>query len=124
MTLPAIVRFGLVGLLQNALNVATFALAVEGGVPYRAAAGLAAVLALLVSFALNRLWTFRATAQGPLAGHAIRYTIMFTLSVAAGVVILSALVELAGFAPVPAQVVAIAVVAPASFLAQRAWVFG
>lgn len=123
MTLPAIARFGLVGLAQNALNVATFAAALEGGVPYRAAAVLAAILALLVSFALHRLWTFRVSTRGALAGHAFRYTIVFTLSVAAGVVILSVLVERAGFASVPAQVVAIAIVAPASFLAQRGWVF-
>ena len=44
-------------------------------------------------------------------------------AVALGVVLLTFFVEIAGVPPVPAQVLAIIVVAPASFFVQRAWVF-
>ena len=115
-------RFAAVGVLQNGVNVAAFALAFHGGVPYLAAALLAAALALALSFVLNRSWTFGAS--GGVAGPAVRYTIVFAGAVAAGLAILTALVEIAGVHPVVAQVLAILIVAPASFLAQRGWVFG
>jgi putative flippase GtrA len=116
------VRFGTVGLLQNGLNVATFALATALGMEYRAAAVLAGLLALLVSFLLNRHWTFLGRAT-PVGRQGVRYLLVFGAAVALGVVLLTFFVEVAGIAEVPAQVAAILVVAPLSFLVQRTWVF-
>jgi putative flippase GtrA len=116
------VRFGTVGLLQNGLNVATFALLAELGMHYRPAAVLAALLALLVSFLLNRRWTFLGRAT-PVGAQAVRYVLVFAAAVALGVVLLTLFVEAAGAAEVPAQVAAIVIVAPLSFLVQRTWVF-
>jgi putative flippase GtrA len=116
------VRFGTVGLLQNGLNVATFAASTALGVPYRSAAVLAAVLALVVSFLLNRHWTFIGHAT-PVGRQGVRYLLVFTSAVALGVVLLTFFVEVTGMAEVPAQVAAILIVAPLSFLAQRTWVF-
>jgi putative flippase GtrA len=116
------VRFGTVGLFQNGLNVATFALVTELGMHYRPAAVLAGLLALLVSFLLNRRWTFLGRAT-PVGGQAVRYVLVFGAAVALGVVLLTLLVEAAGVAEVPGQIAAILIVAPLSFLVQRSWVF-
>jgi putative flippase GtrA len=116
------IRFGTVGVLQNGLNVATFALATGLGMHYRPAAVLAGALALLVSFLLNRHWTFMGRAA-PVGSQSVRYVLVFTGAVAIGVVLLTFFVEVASIAEVPAQVAAILIVAPGSFLVQRTWVF-
>jgi putative flippase GtrA len=116
------VRFGVVGLLQNALNVAVFALATGVGVHYRPAAVVAALAALLASFLLNRGWTFPGR-DAPIHHQGARYALVFASAVALGVVLLTFFVEVAGLPEVAAQVAAILVVAPLSFLVQRAWVF-
>lgn len=116
------VRFGTVGVLQNGLNVATFALATGLGMHYRPAAVLAAVLALVVSFLLNRHWTFMGNTT-PVGRQGIRYLLVFAGAVALGVVLLTFFVEVTGIPEVPAQVAAILIVAPVSFLVQRTWVF-
>jgi putative flippase GtrA len=116
------VRFGIVGVLQNALNVAVFAVATGVGVNYRLAAVAAALLALIVSFAFNRAWTFPGRGA-PVHHQGARYALVFTAAVALGVVVLTLLVDVAGMPKVGAQAVAILIVAPLSFLAQRAWVF-
>jgi putative flippase GtrA len=126
MTLPRwlrqAARFGAVGVLQNAVNVACFALAREAGVHYRAAAILAGFVGFALSFWLNRHWTFSGR-QGAIQRHIVKYTLAYAGAVALGVVLLTFFVEAGGVPPVAAQVLAIIVVAPASFLVQRAWVF-
>jgi putative flippase GtrA len=116
------VRFAIVGLIQNALNVAVFALATGIGVTYAIAAVVAAVAALIVSFAFNRAWTFPGRG-GPVHHQGARYALVFASAVALGVVLLTLFVEVAGLPEVAAQVAAILVVAPLSFVAQRTWVF-
>ena len=116
------VRFAVVGVLQNALNVAVFAFATGLGVHYRLAAVIAALAALLASFTLNRGWTFPGRAA-PIHHQGARYALVFAAAVALGVVLLTFFVEVAGLPEVAAQVAAILVVAPLSFLVQRAWVF-
>jgi putative flippase GtrA len=116
------VRFGIVGLIQNALNVTVFALATGAGVHYRLAAVVAALAALVVSFAFNRAWTFPGRG-GPVHHQGARYALVFASAVALGVVVLTFFVEVGGLPEVAAQVVAIVIVAPLSFLAQRTWVF-
>jgi putative flippase GtrA len=117
-----VVRFGVVGVLQNALNVAVFALATRVGVEYRVAAVVAALAALVASFLLNRGWTFPGSAA-PIHHQGARYVLVFATAVALGVVLLTVFVEVAGLAEVPAQVLSILIVAPLSFLVQRTWVF-
>jgi len=117
-----LVRFAAVGVFQNGLNVAVFALATGLGMHYRAAAVAAGLLALVASFLLNRRWTFiqRAT---PIHRQGARYLLVFASAIALGVVLLTFFVEVAGVPEVLAQVAAILVVAPVSFLVQRTWVF-
>ena len=116
------IRFATVGALQNGLNVAVFALATAVGVQYRVAAVLAGLVALVASFLLNRQWTFTSR-TAPIHHQGLRYLIVFASAVALGVVLLTFFVEVAGLPEVLAQVAAILVVAPVSFLVQRSWVF-
>lgn len=123
MTIPAVLRFGVVGVTQNAVNLGIFTAGLWAGLDYVLAAILAAIVAVNLGFALNRLWTFGARGGGRLVGHALRYVAVYVVALAIGVAILIALVERVGLAPVEGQLVAIGVVAPASFVAQRTWVF-
>ena len=116
------VRFGIVGVIQNALNVAVFALATGVGVHYGIAAVVAAVAALIASFTFNRAWTFPGRGA-PVHRQGARYALVFASAVALGVVLLAFCVEVVGMSEVAAQVAAILSVAPLSFLAQRKWVF-
>lgn len=122
MNLREFLRFGVVGFAQNGLNVAVFAAGIAAGVGYVAAAAAAFAVALLASFTLNRSWTFDDA--GVAAGHQFRrYTLVFIAASGAGVAILAMLVEWADWRPVASQVVAILVVAPLSYLAQRTFAF-
>ena len=53
----------------------------------------------------------------------MRYSTVFSTAVMAGIVVLTIEVEVLSVPAVLAQAIAILVVAPASFLAQRFWVF-
>jgi putative flippase GtrA len=116
------VRFGVVGLVQNGLNVAVFVLATGLGIHYGVAAIFAGLVAFLASFVLNRRWTFVGQVA-PIHRQGLRYLLVFGSAIALGVVVLTFLVEVLGLPEVTAQVIAILVVAPLSFLVQRAWVF-
>jgi putative flippase GtrA len=115
-------RFGAVGLLQNGVNVACFALARAAGAHYRVAAIVAGFVGFALSFWLNRHWTFTGR-SGAIERHLVKYTCVYASAVALGVLLLTFFVEVGGVPPVAAQVLAILVVAPVSFLVQRAWVF-
>ena len=116
------IRFAAVGLLQNALNVAVFALATGLGVHYRLAAVVAGLLAFVASFLLNRHWTFMGQ-TAPIHHQGARYLLVFASAIALGVALLTFFVEVTGMPEIAAQVAAILIVAPVSFLVQRAWVF-
>jgi putative flippase GtrA len=116
------VRFGAVGVLQNGLNVAVFAIATGVGVHYRVAAVLAGLLAFVASFLLNRRWTFMRR-DAPIHHQGTRYLLVFASAIALGVVLLTFFVEVIGMPEIVAQVAAILTVAPLSFLVQRSWVF-
>jgi putative flippase GtrA len=123
MIIRSLIRFAVVGVAQNAVNLGTFTVELWLGVPYRPAAAAAALVALVLSFASNRWWTFYGAAGGSVGRDAIRYTVVFASAVAVGVALLTCLVDVVGLHPIAAQAVAILAVAPLSFLAQRLWVF-
>ena len=122
MNLGEVARFGAVGLAQNGLNVAVFAALVTAGAAYIVAAAAAFSAALLASYVLNHQWTF-AGGGTPHREQLWRYTAVFLAASAGGVVILALLVELADWPAVPAQVAAIVVVAPLSYVGQRTFGF-
>jgi putative flippase GtrA len=117
------VRYGFVGLIQNATNVGFYALAIGLGVPYLLAAVISAVIALALSFVLNRRWTF-AGASGRARSQAARYVAVWIGFLVFALPMLALLVQVAHLPKVLAQVVIIAIGAPVSYLLQRHWSFG
>lgn len=117
-------RFALVGASGYLVNLAVFALALEGaGAPYPVASALAFLVALSNNFLWHRRWTFRA---GDIrARHQItRFLTVSVSAFAAGLLLLTAIVELLGVPEVPAQAAAIVAVTPLSFVANKLWTFG
>jgi putative flippase GtrA len=117
------VRFAIVGLIQNGFNVGAFALAIAYGVPYLLAALLAAVMALSISFLLNRRWTFPGRTDRS-ATRARRFVTVWLVFVVLALPILAFLVSVVGLPRVLSQAIIIMVGAPASYLLQRRWTFG
>jgi putative flippase GtrA len=116
------IRFATVGILQNGMNLGVFAVAIAISVPYLAASGLAAAVALSVSFLLNLRWTFRAT-PSRIAGRAFRFVSIWITIVLLGLPVLAALVSLAHLPRILAQAIVIAIGAPISYTAHRRWTF-
>lgn len=115
-------RFAIVGVFQNAVNVGAFAAAVAGGVPFLLAFVLAACVALTVSFALNRAWTFPGTTDRT-ATRALRFGAIWVTMLLLGLPTLAGLVDIAHLPRVLAQTLIIVAGAPLSYLAQRRWTF-
>jgi putative flippase GtrA len=116
------IRFAIVGVAQNGTNLAVFALAIALGVPYLLAAVIAAVIALSLSFALNRRWTFPGTNDRS-TGRAIRFVAVWLGFLALALPTLALLVEVAHMPRVLSQAIIIFVGAPLSYLIQRRWTF-
>lgn len=116
------VRFATVGLAQNGTNLGAFALLIALGVPFLLAAAAAAVVALALSFVLNRRWTFPGT-DDHTTGRAARFALVWLAFVAVALPTLALLVDVAHFPRVPAQALIIFVGAPLSYFVQRFWTF-
>ena len=116
------IRFAVVGVLQNGLNIGIFAVAVAGGVPFLLASVLAASAALTVSFFFNRRWTFPGRTDQTTA-RAIRFVSIWITILLVGLLLLAVLVDLAHMSKVLAQAIVVVVGAPVSYTAQRRWTF-
>ena len=115
-------KFCAVGASGYAVNLTVFALLVQG---LELRYGLAAICSFLVAvgnnYLWNRIWTFRR--QGERVGlQAARFFAVSVAALSLNLVVLTALVD-AGLGELAAQAVAILVVAPTSFLANRSWTF-
>lgn len=118
-----LVRFGLVGGVGFVVNLAVYALCVHAiGIDYRIAAVLAWLVAVLNNFVLNRYWTFDA-GEGQARFQAIRFLVVSLVAFGFSLVLLTLLVEDAGFAKVPAQALAVAGATPLNFLGNKLWSF-
>jgi putative flippase GtrA len=115
-------RFAVIGVLQNGLNLGAFALAVAHGIPFLIASVMAAVVALSVSFSLNRRWTFPGTTDRS-ANRAVRFATIWLAFVLLALPILALLVDVVHLPRVLSQAIIIIIGAPASYLVQRRWTF-
>lgn len=106
-TLATFFRFAVVGAVNTGTGLATIAVATLGfGLNAYAANGLGFVAGITVGFLLNRFWTFRSEASVAAAGP--RYLLVFLVSYAVNLGILSALLALAPAYPIAAQAAALA----------------
>jgi putative flippase GtrA len=115
------VRFCLVGASGYAVNLAIYATLLAAGLHYLAAAAAAFLVAAGSNYAWNRTWTFRST-RAPLVGQGARALLVSGLSLGANQLFLLALVA-AGGGHLAAQAVAIVLVTPFSFTANKLWAF-
>jgi putative flippase GtrA len=118
-----LIRFALVGASGYVVNLGTFAALVHGaGLDYRLAAVLSFLLAVTSNWWWNRVWTFKVRGAGA-HFQAIRFLVVSVVTFGVTFGVLSALVELAGMAKVPAQAIAIVSGLPLNFLGQKLWSF-
>jgi putative flippase GtrA len=118
-----LVRFGLVGSVGFAVNLAVYALVVHSaGVDYRAASVAAWLVAVLNNFVLNRHWTFDAR-DGRAHFQAMRFLVVSLVAEGFSLLLLTLLVEGAGIAKIPAQALAVGGSMPLNFLGNKLWSF-
>jgi putative flippase GtrA len=118
-----LVRFGLVGSIGFAVNLAVYALCVHFlGLDYHVAAVAAWLVAVMNNFILNRHWTFDAS-DGRVHFQAMRFLAVSLVAFGFSLLLLTVLVEAAGIAKVPAQALAVAASMPLNFLGNKLWSF-
>ena len=118
-----LVRFGVVGGIGFAVNIAVYALFVHRfSVDYRMAAVAAWIVAVANNFVLNRHWTFDA-GDGRAHFQAMRFIAVSLVAFGFSLLLLTALVEGAGVAKVPAQALAVIGATPLNFLGNKLWSF-
>lgn len=114
-------RFCLVGGSGYLVNLIAFHLA-DAAMPYIPAFVLAFLAAAGSNFLLNRWWTFAGAGGRPHQQFA-RFLCVSAGALVLDLLLLTALVELAGAPKLAAAAVAIAAVTPLSFLGNKHWSF-
>jgi putative flippase GtrA len=118
-----LVRFGLVGSVGYAINIAVYTLCVRAfGIDYHLAAVAAWLIAVMNNFVLNRHWTFDARA-GSAHFQAIRFFTVSLVALGFSLALLELFVTAAGVAKIPAQALAVAASMPLNFLGNKLWSF-
>ncbi len=114
-------RFCAVGASGYAVNLAAYAALLAAGLHYLVAAAISFLVAAGSNYIWNRTWTFR-TVDEPLLGQSARALLVSGLSLGANQLFLLALVA-GGASHLTGQAVAIVLVTPFSFTANKLWAF-
>jgi putative flippase GtrA len=114
-------KFCAVGASGYVVNLTVYATLLAFDVNYLLAAVCSFLVAVTNNYTWNRLWTFRHQ-RGHLVFQGVRFLVVSTIALAANLVFLSALVAF-GMPKLPAQAVAIALVTPWNFVANKLWSF-
>jgi putative flippase GtrA len=115
-------KFCVVGATGYVVNLAVFAALVHGAdMHYILAAVCSFLVAVTNNYTWNRVWTFRHE-RGHIAYQGLRFLLVSTVALAANLAFLAILVAL-GVPKIPAQAVAIALVTPWNFVANKLWSF-
>ncbi|WP_129640880.1 GtrA family protein [Peristeroidobacter agariperforans] len=120
-TLHQLVRYGLVGLVSNALLYAAYLLLSDAGLGHKLAMSLVYCVGVIITFALNRSWTFRHDAAA--VATFWRYVLTYAAGYIFNLVALWLLVDLGRLPHQWAMAALIAVTAVLIFSAQKFWVF-
>jgi putative flippase GtrA len=114
-------KFCTVGASGYVVNLAVYATLLSVGLHYLPAAVCSFLVAVTNNYLWNRVWTFRHQ-RGHLVFQGFRFLLVSTVALAANLAFLSGLVAL-GVPKLPAQAVAIALVTPWNFVANKLWSF-
>jgi putative flippase GtrA len=115
-------KFCAVGASGYAVNLGVFAALVAADLHYLAAAVCSFAVAVTNNYWWNRHWTFRRQ-RGHLVYQGMRFLLVSLVALGANLAALSVLVAL-GLPEVPSQAIAIALVTPWNFVANKLWSFG
>jgi putative flippase GtrA len=116
-----VLRYIVVGVTANGLGLAVFQGLVVLGVWPEASSLISFFPAFLMAYALNRSWSF-GSPVGHLKGMT-RYATATAACVTLQVGIVSALHRVIGVHPLTAQIVALGIATPVSYLLLKHWVF-
>jgi putative flippase GtrA len=116
-----LVKFCTVGATGYVVNLSVFATLLHFDVHYIPAATCSFLVAVTNNYTWNRLWTFRRQ-RGHIAVQGLRFLLVSTVALGANLLFLGALVAL-GMPKIPAQAIAIALVTPWNFVANKLWSF-
>jgi putative flippase GtrA len=114
-------KFCTVGASGYVVNLAVYATLLALDVHYLLAAVCSFLVAVTNNYLWNRAWTFRHQ-RGHLVFQGFRFLLVSTVALGANLAFLSALVAL-GVPKLPAQALAIALVTPWNFIANKLWSF-
>ena len=117
-----LVRFCVVGASGYVVNLTVYACLLAAGLHYAAAATVSFMVAASTNYVFNRHWTFQAK-QERLTSQGLRALAVSALSLGANQLCLVALVTV-GADHLAGQAVAILLVTPFSFVANKLWAFG
>ena len=115
-------RFCGVGASGYVVNLAVYSALVVVGVPYLGAAVCSFAVAVTNNYTWNRLWTFRDR-RGRLVLQGARFLAVSLAGLGLNLLFLRVLVAV-GLGEISAQALAIALVTPWSFAANKFWSFG
>ena len=116
-----LLKFCLVGASGYVVNLAVFAAALALGLHYLPAAVVSFAVAVTNNYWWNRHWTFRDKG-GHLVYQGMKFLLASLVALAANLVALAVLVAL-GLPKIPAQAIAIVLVTPWNFVANKLWSF-
>ena len=115
-------KFCVVGASGYVVNLAVFATLIHwADMHYIPAAVCSFLVAVTNNYIWNRAWTFRHQ-RGHIAYQGLRFLVVSTIALAANLAFLAVLVAL-GMPKVPAQAIAIVLVTPWNFVANKLWSF-
>jgi putative flippase GtrA len=117
-----LLKFSVVGLSGYVVNLAVYVSLLKGaGLHYLPAAACSFVVAVTNNYLWNRLWTFRSS-RGHVYYQGMRFLVVSVAALGLNLAILRVLVAL-GTDKILAQAVAIVLVTPFSFGANKLWSF-
>lgn len=117
-----LIKFSAVGATGYVVNLAVYTALLRGaGWHYVPAATVSFLVAVTNNYTWNRVWTFRHH-RGHIAYQGLRFLVVSTIALTANLAFLAILVGL-GVPKIPAQAVAIALVTPWNFVANKLWSF-
>jgi dolichol-phosphate mannosyltransferase len=115
-------KFCTVGAIGYLLNLTVFAVLIKvADLHYLSAAVCSFLVAVTNNYTWNRIWTFRGH-RGHLAYQGLRFLVVSTAALGLNLLFLQGLVAL-GLAKIPAQAIAIVLVTPVNFIANKLWSF-
>jgi len=115
------VRYGIVGLVSNALGYCLYLFLTGYGIEHKLAMTLLFVLGTLQTFVFNKRWSFKY--RDPDRTALWRYLATYALGYVVNLAALMLLVDTAGFPHAIVQAAMIIVVALLMFTLQKFWVF-